>query len=101
MMATMTIDTVINLAISMYVGEPCRICGAKITIEDIKDGAVFVGYNEDNTSRSAHRRCWYGFVKLVQSQSVLDIDSLRAIDADVVWGEKGRPWGVGVIDNEH
>jgi len=46
----------VNLAMSMYAGEPCRICGKLLTMEDINDGAVFAGY--DNSSRSAHRLCW-------------------------------------------
>lgn len=50
-------DTKRNLVLSMYVGEPCRICGEPITWEDIKE-AVYAGYSQDNTSRSAHGECW-------------------------------------------
>ena len=51
-------DALVNLALAFYVGEPCRICGKPITKEDIDNGAVFAGYNEDNSSRSAHKECW-------------------------------------------
>ena len=47
-----------RIAIGMYVGEPCRICGIALTREDIEAEAVFVGYSQDNTSRAAHKACW-------------------------------------------
>lgn len=55
---TMSIEQAINIALRMYTGEPCRICGEEITMDDIDNGAVFAGYNEDNAARSAHRECW-------------------------------------------
>ena len=44
----------IDVALSMYEDEPCRICGRLLTMEDLKNGAVFAGYSDDNTSRPAH-----------------------------------------------
>jgi hypothetical protein len=45
----------VELAMSMYEGEPCRICG-----ESIADAsqAVYAGYSADSKSRSAHKKCW-------------------------------------------
>lgn len=51
------IEKAIKMALSMYVDEPCRICGQMITWDDIND-AVFAGYSTDNKSRSAHGECW-------------------------------------------
>ena len=45
------------LALSMYAGEPCRICGLTIGGDEVQD-AVFAGYSSDNVSRSAHGECW-------------------------------------------
>ena len=36
----------------------CRICGENLTIEDIKNGAVFAGYSSNNIGRTAHKECW-------------------------------------------
>lgn len=47
-----------KIALSMYAGEPCRICGKIIWEQDINDGAVYAGYSADNHSRSAHKHCW-------------------------------------------
>lgn len=47
-----------NLAAAMYTGEPCRICGENITMEDLENGAVFAGYSADEKARSAHKHCW-------------------------------------------
>ena len=44
-----------RIALSMYEGEPCRICGETIT-DATK--AVYAGYSADNKSRSAHELCW-------------------------------------------
>ena len=49
---------VIDIALSMYAGEPRRICGRLLTMDDIKAGAVFAGYSKDNKSRAAHKLCW-------------------------------------------
>lgn len=48
----------VRLAASMYANEPCRICGAMLTMDDINNGAVFAGYSSDNAARSAHKACW-------------------------------------------
>lgn len=48
----------LKLALSAYQDEPCRICGKPVTMADLEAGAVFAGYNADNTSRSAHKHCW-------------------------------------------
>jgi hypothetical protein len=50
----------------MYSNEPCRICGRLLTVDDIET-AVFTGYSEDNKERSAHERCWQGFVNVLRS----------------------------------
>jgi hypothetical protein len=47
-----------NMALSMYAGEPCRICGHILTLEDVKAGAIWTGYSKDGKSRSAHKICW-------------------------------------------
>ena len=46
-----------DLALAMYIGEPCRMCGERIEAKNIND-AVFVGYSENNEARSAHLECW-------------------------------------------
>jgi hypothetical protein len=45
------------VALLMYGGEPCRICGEAITRDDLRE-AVFAGYSEGSESRSAHGPCW-------------------------------------------
>lgn len=48
----------LNIALSMYTNEPCRICGELLTMEDMRNGAVFAGYSSDNAARAAHGECW-------------------------------------------
>lgn len=43
--------------LSMYMGEPCRVCAKKIKQEDLTT-IVFAGYSRDFTSRAAHLPCW-------------------------------------------
>lgn len=50
-------EYLIHMALMMYANEPCRICGLTITEEQVID-AVFAGYSDDNSARSAHRDCW-------------------------------------------
>ena len=50
-----TKEAVVRLALSMYEGEPCRICGEVIT-DATK--AVYAGYAFGNKARSAHKICW-------------------------------------------
>ena len=50
--------TLAEAALSMYANEPCRICGITLTMDDLRNGAVFAGYNVDNSVRSAHLSCW-------------------------------------------
>ncbi len=52
-----------KMALAMYVGEPCRICGQQIT--DLK-GVVFAGYSDDSTSRAAHGLCWRNMVDVIR-----------------------------------
>lgn len=54
-----------KLAISMYAGEPCRICGREITVDDLEI-AVFAGYSDDSKSRVAHGLCWRNLVDVVR-----------------------------------
>lgn len=49
-------ESAARIALSMYMGEPCRICDREITPADIDD-AVFAGYSADSKSRSAHGEC--------------------------------------------
>lgn len=51
-------DALTRLAVSMYAGEPCRICGELITMDDMYNGAVYAGYSADNAARTAHKDCW-------------------------------------------
>lgn len=51
-------EAALSVAIGMYVGEPCRICGGIISVADIQAGAVFAGYSKCNKSRTAHKECW-------------------------------------------
>ena len=54
----------LGLILGMYAGEPCRICGEKITMHDmmggldVDNGAVWAGYSECSKSRAAHKTCW-------------------------------------------
>jgi hypothetical protein len=50
-------EAAVRIALSMYVGEPCRYCGKPITQDDVHT-AVFAGYSSDNKSRTAHKVCW-------------------------------------------
>ena len=83
-----------DIALGMYVGEPCRICGLLLTVIDVKDGAVFAGYSKDNKSRAAHKICWDNAVEVVGAAKDAEIARLtfgtpitcdmvdRAIDID-------------------
>lgn len=51
-------ESAARIAMSMYAGEPCRICGKTLTMKAIESGAVFAGYSKDNKSRAAHKECW-------------------------------------------
>jgi hypothetical protein len=44
-----------KIALAMYEGEPCRICGETITDAS---KAVYAGYSAGNKARSAHKTCW-------------------------------------------
>lgn len=51
----------LGLILSMYAGEPCRICGETIKSEDllnVESGAIWAGYSECSKSRAAHKVCW-------------------------------------------
>lgn len=47
----------VDLVMSFYVGEPCRICGMLITKDDLNK-LVYAGYSKNNQARSAHGKCW-------------------------------------------
>jgi hypothetical protein len=53
----MKIKSVLEIALQMYLGEQCRICGKKIQPEDLND-LIFAGYSADSSSRYAHKECW-------------------------------------------
>ena len=76
-----------NIALSMYVGEPCRICGCLLTVIDVRDGAVFAGYSKDNKSRAAHKLCWNNAAEIhrdaIATQEVR-VDRLSA-EYDELW----------------
>ena len=69
-----------RIALAMYEGEPCRICGKPIT--NAAD-AVFVGYSADNKSRAAHEKCALAVTETVERQrqvlASLDMPIRRAI----------------------
>ena len=44
-------ETAVNIALSMYVGDPCQLCGQSLTREDLKT-AIWAG------SAPAHKECW-------------------------------------------
>lgn len=46
-----------SFALGMYAGEPCRVCGVTIGVDDFP-GLVFAGYSMCNKARSAHGTCW-------------------------------------------
>lgn len=50
-------QALVDMAMSFYVGEPCRICGETITKDDLQE-LVYAGYAKDNKARSAHGKCW-------------------------------------------
>ena len=58
-------ESAVRLAMSMYAGEPCRICRQEITMDDLKE-AVWVGYSEKHDGRTAHAECWEIFLELVE-----------------------------------
>ena len=46
-----------NMAMAMYVNEPCRICGELIKPDDLSE-LIFAGYSAIGYSRAAHGKCW-------------------------------------------
>ena len=46
----------------LRVNEPCRACGNPVTLADL-DEAVLAGYDVNNNSRIAHRRCYVSVLK--------------------------------------
>lgn len=50
-------NAAVNLAMEVYVNEPCRICGELVKLEDL-GRLVFAGYSATNYSRAAHGKCW-------------------------------------------
>ena len=56
----------VDLALAMYSNEPCRICGRILTIEDIRAGAVWAGYDKESSSRVAHKACWDNAMEIVR-----------------------------------
>lgn len=52
---TTTKENAVKMALAMYEGEPCRVCGQTIT--DATD-AVYAGYSVGDKARSAHKSCW-------------------------------------------
>ena len=53
--------SLVNLAMAMYIDEPCRICGSLITSDDLHN-LVWAGYSKGYKSRSAHRLCWKKYI---------------------------------------
>lgn len=72
-------DETLELALSAYCDEPCRICGVLLTMADIQDGAVFAGYSPDNKSRAAHKRCFDGALALATKVGGLETELEREI----------------------
>lgn len=54
-------SSALDLTMSMYAGEPCRVCGKNIEIADLQT-VVFAGYKPKNAlgfdGRCAHQLCW-------------------------------------------
>jgi hypothetical protein len=46
-----------QITVLMAVNSPCRICGEKLTNEDL-DEAYYAGYSKCNTALLAHEKCW-------------------------------------------
>ncbi len=46
-------ETAVKIAESMYINEPCRVCGELVSAEDFED-LIFAGYSENLESRTAH-----------------------------------------------
>lgn len=55
-------SSALELAMSMYAGEPCRVCGKDIETADLRT-IVFAGYKPKDApgfgGRCAHHLCWY------------------------------------------
>lgn len=56
-MAEISKESASKIALAMYAGEPCRICGELINPEELED-LIYAGYSKGNKSRSAHGSCW-------------------------------------------
>ena len=56
-MTFITKEQALNLALAMYVHEPCRICGEWFTRDTVHD-AVWAGYSKNEKARAAHKSCW-------------------------------------------
>ncbi len=71
-------EVAFQAALSMYADEPCRICGRPLTMDDLRDGAVFAGYNADNTSRAAHKQCWDNAMDVMRKITPVEVqDAVR------------------------
>ena len=60
---TVSRESAVRIALSFYAGEPCRICGIDLTMDDLENGAVFAGSPDANPGlpydgRAAHKECW-------------------------------------------
>ena len=58
-------ESLVNLALSFYAGEPCRLCQREITMDDLQGAARYVGYSEKYEGRSVHDECWSRFIELM------------------------------------
>lgn len=86
-------DALVQLALSMYADEPCRVCGRLLTMNDLNRGAVFAGYNRAGTARAAHKRCWDNFVEMLQDflGPAVDVDAVIAAEFDRRRASYGLP----------
>ena len=78
------------VALMMYAGEPCRLCGGVITRDDLSE-AVFVGYAEDGPGRAAHGRCWEQTAVRWDWREQVPLEPLNALLS---------PFGVAVVHVE-
>ena len=63
---TTALEAAADLVLMQYTGEPCRICGVPLTLDDVLDHAVFIGYSADSKSRAAHRACWERYLSVAR-----------------------------------
>ena len=66
-----------RFAISVYVGEPCRLCGDPIRSEDVHT-MVWIGYDDVKPGRAGHKPCWDALPEDEKQRLIAKGEAVRA-----------------------